>query len=234
MAQSFPIGKPRLPGWLLTPFCLVVAVGGHVLWLGMEVEMRPPPPGRDAPALTTVTSTQWKDWTPVLFSLPTSKGFSSVLGRVEADVLPPVTSPLKLTERFDFDAREWFDNGVDRSVSLPQPDDRPITTEPLPLRTPSPDGVVGWRMSAPGRPEVQLRFYRDPRLRNPERALRIEGEMRFDSFGQLSSLILEPGSGHHGWVDQLLPDLRQVRVDAGTGDLSTRFRLEYFPEGRSQ
>jgi len=229
MAQSFPIGNPRIPGWLLPPCCFLVAVGCHLLWLGLKAELRLPVPGREAPALTTVTSTQWKDWTPVLFSLPTAKGFSSVLGRVEADVLPPVTSPLDLTDRLDLDLRDRFDSPGETSLSLPKVEERPVTTRLLPMHSSRPSASAGWQMRALSRPELRLQFERDPRLRNPQRALRIAGEMTFDSFGQLSSLILDPGSGHNGWVEQLLPDLRQVRLDAGVSSVSTRFILEYVP-----
>jgi hypothetical protein len=183
--------------------------------------------------LVVVASTSWKDWTPVLFSLPTSRGFSSLLDGSSTDIIPPLASPLQLTSRYELeDVPATASQRLSSDWLQDLPVLQPVTSlipawEPEPKRT-----VSGWRMTALDAPEVGLWFYRDARLENPQRAIRLEGEIEFDAFGQVSFLALDPGETAREWIMQILPDIRKVRIPMDQGGLSTRFCLEFVPAGR--
>lgn len=230
MARTIPKGKPRFPAWALPHLCLLLSLGAHAWW-GMA-RFGPPreaPPARFAPGWVVLPSSSVKEWTPVLFSLPSSSGFSSALGETREEAIPPLGSPLRLTGPAPLPPAspvpELSDLKMDAGPSRPAP----VTAAPFSAEAPAPSVSSGWRFSLLERPDVEARFVRDARLPRPSRFLRVEGEIAFDRHGLPEFLVVDPLPSRQAWVEQVWPDLRDIRLDSSDGPARSRFRLEYFP-----
>jgi hypothetical protein len=229
MPKSFSHAKPFLPAWTLPILSLLVAVAVHGIWAVMPLHLPTPVQGVSAPFITAVTSGEVKDWTPVLFSLPSPDGFSSVVKHVTANVQAPLTSTLELTQRHALDASQFFDQKGLPAFSAGS-HYTPVTVEAARVSKAESPLSTGWNLQVVGRPDFPLQFYRDIRIENPERVFELTGEMRFDSFGQVESLFFDPASSPAGVVRSVLPDLRLVRIPRAFAPARLRVRLTYQPQ----
>lgn len=232
MARAFPIGKPHFPGRLLPPLCLLLSLGIHALW-GLAEFGTPyaPPDDPTAPRMVALPSTTFKEWTPVLFSLPSSSGFSSALGESREEVIPPLDSPLRLTGPAPMDSRSARAALPGEASPVEPPQWSPVTADSFPPEAAEPPAATGWRLTFPARPDLQVRFVRDARLPSPSRFLRVEGEIAFDRHGLPAFLVVDPPRERREWVEQVWPDLRETQLDAEDAPARVRFRLEYVPGG---
>jgi len=221
--------KPHKPG-SITLVSAVIAVIAHGLWWLV------PQPVTEAAAvhapkqLIVYPDQGPQVWSPTLFSLPSTLGFSGVMQRGPEERDPPLQSPLRLEVHRPLQPGSLF----------PRPDLPPPPrierhgaefSPPVPApREPASRFVWTLRVSTPGAPSEEIELTRLPPAVDPPTVLVMKGELLFDSGGQVRSVLVDSGGPEEPWRGRMTRALRRTRLPRGTGDRRLRFRLSYEPE----
>ncbi|MCC5850552.1 MAG: hypothetical protein JJU29_20895 [Verrucomicrobia bacterium] len=203
----------------------------HALWLMMPLSK----PQRPATSPTrTVLNFQPEStgflWSPTLFSLPTSMGFSGARDRQSQTVaMPPLESPLDLAMSLDLAPANLLPSPTLPMQSM-QPRFAPLTPAAEEFPPESRSGPYRWRLSFTSDEAPELQVFRPPRIPLSPVTLNITGVMHFDEYGQVSHLLVDPPGPPPPLRQELLQSLRLARIQRGLGPVRARFQLNLQPE----
>ncbi|GEM_PF-4786053 len=221
--------KPKLPSWSLPVLCVGISVLVHLGWSVPGLSLPSVQDRSEAPDVVLLQGNGRTEWMPVMFSLPSLDGFSGVVRRLDTSLTPPLTSPVDMAGPTAFDPLAEM-----KTPALPA---FPLAQEKITVFGPTPDSVAsspvirpGWSLRFPDRPDLRVVLIRDPRIQNPERAVRLVGEMRFDSFGRLQNVFVEPHDLTAQVMQNLMPDVRQVGISPREAPGRFRFELTFTPD----
>lgn len=208
---------------------LAVALLFHLIWAllpfpSATMPETPPPPAR----LTMVSEARGMAWSPTFFSLPTAIGFSGVMRRETQVVLPPLDSPVDLSLHHPLDPLDVFPPAV-----LPPPERlaalAPITPESTVTDPILPPPSFRWTLRLEGADDLRLLSFRPPRVPSPPTSRRMTGAVEFDRHGQVTHLVMDPGSLSDSLRAEAATALRLARVQRGRGPVRARFELVLEP-----
>lgn len=213
-------------GALSLLICFGLAAAAHVLWLLTPLEYPQPPVRKEAPVVTAYVRELPGGWSPTLFSLPSPTGFSGAMKEESFHTVPPLQSPLRLTESLRASPPE---------VNLPE---QPMTwgerRTPTPLETvlPPPDSAApperaGWRVDFLNGPDTEVRITRLPGETPQNGKLELSGEVSFDVSGRVSSLLVHSTKKQDASVREAVNALRRMRAPDAPPDYRFRFRFSY-------
>ncbi|MGA0369714.1 MAG: hypothetical protein ACO3N7_09730, partial [Kiritimatiellia bacterium] len=191
MAGRFPIGKPRFPSWGLPLLAVSLTLMVHALWLVFPQPRPVPAPEPRSVRLFAYPNLDARTWSPTLFSLPSSLGFSGAIRPNSNNVRPPLQSPLSLIDSAPLDLSRIFpEPGL--KYDPPREWLLPVTsaayTDPLPFSKNTP---YVWTLKVlEGVADLELN--RLPPSPGDKLTLVLTGEMTFDAGGQITSLFLDP------------------------------------------
>jgi len=218
----------RLRPEILHAFTVVAIAGlSHLVWAVIPVPALPPPPPSPAVAFTALTEARPLLASPILFSLPSSLGFSGIALQQRNRILPPLNSPLDLA----LHARPLLEDTYPNSAAgLPSPPPQPIPLHhPLPL--PAPDHPVRnrWHLRAlDDRPDLPpLHMFRPPHIPDTRHPRHITGTLQFNEFGQVETLLIDPARTPP--TPDILQSLRHIRIPHQTAPLRVPFELHFQP-----
>lgn len=230
MTGKFPMGKPRSSSWGVPFLAVSLTVIVHVVWLVIpqkEMTLRPEPKGVRLYAYPNLDA---RAWSPTLFSLPSSLGFSGAIRKNTNNVLPPLKSPLKLTTLSPVDLTALFpEPGLEKVM--------PVRSRlPVTVRVDSPEELAEppsfvWTLQVLEGKGSRLELNRLPAPPADGNALVLNGVMTFDPAGQITSLFLEPNSLKGSTRAQIIRALRRVRRSGEATEGRIRFRFAYQPAG---
>lgn len=228
MPGRFPVGKPRLPSWALPLLAVTVSFILHALWL---IFPQPPPPPGPKPtffSLVAYPNLNARTWSPTLFSLPSSLGFSSAIRQKTSNVLPPLQSPVNLASIEPVDLGAIFpESGLESPLNMRTR--LPVTVSSAPPAVPPVQPAFSWRLQVLEGPLSDLELTRLPPPPVSANPLVITGVMSFDTAGQVRSLFLDPQSLAPELRTQVLRALRRVRRNGELKEARIRFRFTYLP-----
>jgi hypothetical protein len=204
------------------------AVVLHGLWLLLPLDPPPEMTPPTVPALRAYPKPGSQSWLPILFSLPSPTGFSSVTLGGPVTILPPLQSPLDLRTNHSLDVERWFPPRTPPPLSL-----SPASTALSPLLTPparaEAPSTYRWTLQRLEEDSPRFQSLRLPRVPSTPRALYLEGVMNFDRYGQVAHLIIDPPGAPEGQRQDIIQSLRQVRIWPDTAPARIRFRLSLEP-----
>jgi hypothetical protein len=97
-----PCARPRRsagPAFLLGFLFFVLVLAPHLSWLMIPLHAPVSPPSAASSRMAYLPGDGAKVWSPILFSLPTSAGFSGALRKEGSRIRPPLGEPLDLAMR---------------------------------------------------------------------------------------------------------------------------------------
>lgn len=205
-----------------------IAGGTHLVWALMPLPALPPSPEPPAVRFTALTEARPLLASPILFSLPSSLGFSSVALQQRNRILPPLNSPLDLS----------LHTAIPLDSAFPAPE---VSPPPFPAPAPpehhlalpqtAPPVRNRWQIRAleprPGLPPLHM--FRPPQLPSPLEARRITGTLQFNEFGQVDTLLIDPAPTPP--APDILQSLRHVRIPLHAAPLRMPFELHFQPAG---
>ena len=228
MSDKFPIGKPRFPSWGLPLLAVVLSLLVHALWLispQKQPELQPKP---QIVRLYAYPNLDTRVWSPTLFSLPSSLGFSGAIRQNTSNVLPPLKSPVRISHPTPLQIEAMFpDTGIQREPSLRNR--LPVTVQPMERTPAAKDLVYAWKLDTPDHPDILLELNRAPGIPPSEGPVVITGTLVFDPGGQVQSMMLDPPVLYPGLRPQVIRSLRRVRRLNGSDTQRIRFRFAYVP-----
>ncbi len=197
----------------------------HGIWAWMPLAELPPAESSSVPPLRALDGSMEETWSPVLFSLPSRIGFSSVLPREQLEILPPLQSPVKLPVQIQGElplqapillSQELPANGLgelaDRQLisAFPQAEPR--------LRK--------WTLTQLEGESLQLQLYRMPPPQMASQLSRIEATLHLNRYGQVESCILLQPEQLGDELRSVMLALRRVRSRPGQAGRVLRVALE--------
>lgn len=212
---------------------LLTAVLLHALWLMMPWS-RPLRPSEPPPR--TVLNFQPEStgflWSPTLFSLPTSLGFSGARDRQSQTVaMPPLESPLDLSMPMSSMPMDLLPPAASPMQRM-TPRFAPLTSETAELPPESRPGPHRWTLTFTSEDAPELLVFRPPRIPVSPVTLKISGVMHFDEHGQVKHLLVDPPGPPTPLRQETLQSLRLARIPRGLGPVRTRFALNLQPQER--
>lgn len=226
MPRRYPVGKPLLPARAVSGVALLAALLAHGLWLAPRLETPRAAAPPSVPGLTAYSGRGSQVWSPILFSLPSSIGFSGAIKPGTVNILPPLQSPLDLRARLELNPSELF-----APAELPP---LPGASEPPPVIVSADktgretDGPPRWTLSSPGSAEAGFMNARFPPLPEDRAPLVLTGQFRFDRYGQVASLVVDPPAPPAAYPPELLGALWRIRLPRNAEpERRLRFRLAY-------
>lgn len=233
MPEKFPIGKPSFPSWGLPILALSLAVLVHGLWL---VAPQYPPEIAARPhkvRLYAYPNLDTRVWSPTLFSLPSSMGFSGAMRQNASNVLPPLKSPVRISRPTEVSMDLLFTEPVLQN-ELPLRSNLPVTLPPIALPVESAAWGYVWQLDALNGPKSQLEINRLPVSPPGGGPLVVTGTFDFDRGGQVQSLILDPPALSPDLRTQVIRALRRVRQIKPAAPRRVRFRFAYVPAAEEE
>ncbi len=227
MPGRFPVGKPKYPAWILPILALSLSVTVHALWLLPPQELPPQQPPPKESRLYAYLNLDARTWSPTLFSLPSSLGFSGAIEQNASNVEPPLKSPVQLTRLEPVNLTELFDDAV-LHPPLAMRSNLPITVFTKSESALRPEFPSVWRLKVLEGPPSKLELTRLP----PEPSsgsVVVSGAMTFDQGGQLTSLILDPVDLPPNLRSDIVRVLRRVRREGSKTEARIRFRFAFAP-----
>ncbi|MCH8528607.1 MAG: hypothetical protein LAT79_15875 [Kiritimatiellae bacterium] len=207
----------------------VAAVAGlsHLVWAVMPLPALPPPPPPPAVTFTALTEARPLLASPILFSLPSSLGFSSIALQQRNRILPPLNSPLDLSLHTRLPLEDTYPDSAAGLPALPPP---PIPLQhPLPLPEPDRPARNRWHLRAlDDRPDLPpLHMFRPPQIPDARHPRHITGTLQFNEFGQVETLLIDPARTRP--APDILQSLRHVRIPHQAAPLRVPFELHFQP-----
>lgn len=224
MSVRFSEGKSTITPWGLPILSMAFALLVHAMWLVMpQPWISPVEPGKPV-RLVAYSNLDSQVWSPTLFSLPSSLGFSGVMRQRTSSVVPPLKTPLKVTMPYDFQPRTYFKS---HEITLPDPAEAFQSTS-REIRGPSPVAVreSRWILRNVGG-DIKIELTRQPPAVSSGKPVVMTGVLEFDAAGQVKSLIVDPELPPEPWRSEMLHSLRRARIPRGVGPVSIRFRFGY-------
>jgi hypothetical protein len=198
----------------------------HLVWALMPLPQTPPPRPARSVAFTALSETRPLLASPILFSLPSSLGFSSVALQQRNRILPPLNSPLDLSLHTDLPA-ERLPPPPDDDFFPPPPVFSTPVIHPLPLPEAGATLTGRWQLHAlsddPDLPSLNM--FRAPPL--PSQPVRVTGTLHFNEFGQVQSLLIDPRPVPP--ADEILQALRLIRITRQGESFRIPFELNFQP-----
>lgn len=226
-----PRAKRIRPDLLHALTASIIAVSGHLIWALMPLPSPPPPPEVRGVHFTALTGSRPQIASPILFSLPSSLGFSSVALQQRNRILPPLNSPLTLSLPTHIPLEDTFPAAPSRAV--PGHASAPLDHQ-IPFPAPEHPAANRWHLRAldpePGGPVLHM--FRPPQLPPASAARRFTGTLQFNDFGQVDSLLVNPGPVPP--TADILQSLRHVRIPRESAPRRVPFELHFQPSGSAQ
>lgn len=232
-AQPSPKGSGR---FFIGLFALCLAVGAHVLWMMLPVEPFPStrePVEASAPTIIVLPDSGPGVWSPVLFALPSSIGFSKPVISDEVTTRPPLGQSADLS--LPLTAPLWEAQGELAHTTAPvfQTPYVPVTDLKAGQRTtpPSPPRSTGWTLDlvAGNAPEVLV--FRPPANTDAfVDGFELRGSIRFDAYGTVRNLVLDRPAGLTKGQRDIVKSLYGARIPRSERNVSAgmiRFHLLY-------
>lgn len=228
MPGEFPIRKSNFPSWCLPILALSASVLVHALWLIPPQKQPDVQVKSQALRLYAYPNLDTRVWSPTLFSLPSSLGFSGAIRQNTSNVLPPLKSPVRINHPTPLQMEAMFpDPGLRTELNLQTR--LPVTLQLTEKTSTRPDMVYAWRLDTPEHPDIRLELNRSPGIPPSEGPVVITGTLVFDPGGQVKSLLLDPPMLYPDLRPQVIRSLRRVRRLNGSGSQRLRFRFAYVP-----
>lgn len=217
-----------MPIWGPPLLSMTFALALHALWLVIPQPRIPRVKPNKTVRLIAYSNLDSRVWSPTLFSLPSSLGFSGVIKQRSSNVVPPLKTPLQVTMAYDFQPRDYFKN---RDILFPESSTRFETTTRGLGRSPSTiSEESGWVLrNVEG--GVQMELTRQPPPISSGNPVIMTGVLEFDAAGQVKSLIVDPVTPPEPWRSEMLQVLRRARISRGAGPVVIRFRFGYEKRG---
>ena len=222
-----PRANARRPDLLHALTVAAIAAGAHFAWALLPLPALPPPPTPPRVSYTALTETRPLLASPILFSLPSSLGFSSVALQQRTRILPPLNSPLDLA----------LHTPIPRQKAAPDPHPTPQSLHPhppplrhsLPLPPPALPGTARWQIRAlSGQPDTPtLQMFRPPPPPETRQARHVTGVIQFNEFGQVDTLLVDPAPTRPG--PDILHALRLIRIPLPSAPARIPFELHFQP-----
>ncbi|MDF3128902.1 hypothetical protein P0Y35_06820 [Kiritimatiellaeota bacterium B1221] len=221
------MGKPKYPSWILPILAVSLSLTVHALWLLPPQALPPAQPAPQESRLYAYLNLDARTWSPTLFSLPSSLGFSGAIEQNASNVEPPLKSPVQLTRLEPVNLSLLFDDAV-LHPPLAMQSQLPVTvySDHRPASKPAFPSV--WRLQVLEGPSSKLELSRLP----PEPSggsVVVTGDMTFDQGGQLTSLILDPMDLPENLRSDIVRVLRRVRREGSQIEARIRFRFSFAP-----
>lgn len=224
-----PPANPLRHRLLHTLAALGIALATHGLWALLPLPPPPAPPTAPSVSFTALTTPRPLLASPILFSLPSSLGFSAVALQQRPRILPPLNSPLNLSLPTALPQPEPLSTPASTPLLPPDTLSLPIP-HPLPLQTsPTRPPQNRWTLRSPQPlpPSVRLHMFRPPRPPADPQPLHHTGTLAFDQYGQVETLLIDPSSRTP--APDILQALRLVRIPRTAAPLRIPFELHYHP-----
>lgn len=226
MSRKYPVGNPLLPAWAVSGVAALVSLLAHGVWLAPRLETPAAGEPGPVPAITAYSGRESQVWSPILFSLPSSIGFSGAMKQGGINILPPLQSPLDLRERLGLNPSELFP-----SAELPTLPGAsyvpPITASGVNVK-PDVENSARWTLSSPGSGEQGFLNVRFPPLPVDQAPLVLTGEFCFDRYGQVNALMVDPPAPPGAYHSEILNTLWRVRLPRNEErERRLRFRLVF-------
>lgn len=228
MPGKFSRGKLNFPAWGFPVLALSASLLAHAVWLI-------PPQHHPAPASSPPTiklyaypNLDTSVWSPTLFSLPSALGFSGAMRPSTSNVLPPLKSPVRISQLTPVNIEILFPEPVIKEKIQLQTL-LPITVPPTGFAADSVPEIYAWRLEVLDAPDIRLELNRLPGVPPFQGGVVLTGTMTFDPGGQVQSLLLDPPVMYPDLRPQIIRSLRRVRRLRGNGTQRIRFRFAYAP-----
>lgn len=224
MSVEFPVETSKATSRGLPLFSLAFALLLHAVWLVVpQPRVAPVQPGMPM-RLVAYPNLDSQVWSPTLFSLPSSLGFSGVMKQRSSNVVPPLQTPLQVKAAYDFHPKAYFNS---REITLPDaPDGFKPASPGIQASTREEPMEFSWTIRNSG-DGVDIELTRQPPPVTPGKPMVMTGVLSFDAAGQVISLIVDPVGPPEPWRSEMLQSLRRSRIRRGVGPVSLRFRFGY-------